>query len=69
MTIYFSSDHHWGHAAARSFYRRPFGSVAEMDQVMIERWNAVVEPGDEVWHLGDLQFVGRPRALLVCWRA
>jgi calcineurin-like phosphoesterase family protein len=53
VTIYFSSDQHWAHAAARSFYRRPFGSVAEMDQVMIERWNAVVEPNDEVWHLGD----------------
>ena len=53
MAIYFTSDHHFCHAAARSFYRRPFGSVAEMDQVMIDRWNAVVGPGDEVWHLGD----------------
>ena len=24
-----------------------------MDQAMIDRWNAVVEPGDELWHLGD----------------
>ena len=53
MTIYVTSDHHWGHAAARSFYRRPFASVDEMDRVMIERWNAVVGPEDEIWHLGD----------------
>lgn len=53
MTIYVTSDHHWGHAAARSFYRRPFPSVDEMDRVMIERWNAVVGPEEEVWHLGD----------------
>jgi calcineurin-like phosphoesterase family protein len=53
MTFYFTSDQHWGHAAARSFYQRPFASVDEMDEVMIERWNAVVEPDDEVWHLGD----------------
>jgi calcineurin-like phosphoesterase family protein len=53
MTIYVTSDHHWGHAAARSFYRRPFASVDEMDRVMIERWNAVVGPEEEVWHLGD----------------
>jgi calcineurin-like phosphoesterase family protein len=55
MSVYFISDHHFGQAAARSFYRRPFASVAEMDQEMIDRWNFVVSPGDEdeVWHLGD----------------
>ena len=53
MTVYFSSDHHFGHAAARGFYRRPFASAAEMDRQMIDRWNAVISPGDEVWHLGD----------------
>jgi calcineurin-like phosphoesterase family protein len=53
MSVHFSSDQHFGHAAARSFYRRPFASVAEMDQRMIDRWNSVVEPEDEIWHLGD----------------
>jgi calcineurin-like phosphoesterase family protein len=53
MPVYFASDHHFGHAAARSFYRRPFTSIAEMDRVMIDRWNAVVGIGDELWHLGD----------------
>jgi calcineurin-like phosphoesterase family protein len=55
MAIYFTSDHHFGDATARRFYRRPFASVAEMDQQMIDRWNSVVGPGvgDEVWHLGD----------------
>jgi calcineurin-like phosphoesterase family protein len=53
VTIYFSADHHFGDARARTFYRRPFASVAEMDQAMIDRWNATVVPGDEVWHLGD----------------
>jgi calcineurin-like phosphoesterase family protein len=53
MPVYFTSDHHFGHAGARSLYRRPFASVAEMDGQMICRWNSVVEPGDVVWHLGD----------------
>ena len=53
MSIYFSSDHHFGHAAARAFYRRPFSSVDEMDREMIERWNAAVALSDEIWHLGD----------------
>ena len=65
MDIHFTSDHHWGHAAARSFYRRPFSSLAEMDQVMMERWNAVVEPNDEVWHLGD--FAVRQSAMRVAY--
>ena len=51
--VYFTSDHHFGHAGARSLYRRPFASVTEMDQQMIDRWNSVIEPDDEVWHLGD----------------
>jgi calcineurin-like phosphoesterase family protein len=53
MSVYFTSDHHFGHAAARSFYRRPFSSVDEMDREMIERWNLVVGLSDEVWYLGD----------------
>ncbi|HEY7576342.1 MAG TPA: metallophosphoesterase family protein [Acetobacteraceae bacterium] len=53
MAVLFTSDHHFGHGAARSFYRRPFASAAEMHEAMVERWNAVVQPGDEVWHLGD----------------
>ena len=53
MVLYFTSDHHIGHGAARGFYRRPFASVGEMDRVLVGRWNEVVEPEDEVWHLGD----------------
>jgi calcineurin-like phosphoesterase family protein len=38
-----------------------------MDRVMIERWNAVVGPEEDVWHLGDFavcQSAGRVGALL-----
>lgn len=51
--IWFTADHHFGHSGARSLYRRPFASVAEMDRQMIARWNAVVAPDDDLWHLGD----------------
>ena len=44
MSVYFTSDHHFGHSGARSFYRRPFASVAEMDRQMIARWNSIIEP-------------------------
>jgi calcineurin-like phosphoesterase family protein len=53
MTVYFTSDQHFGHAAARGFYGRPFASTADMDDQMIAHWNSVVSPIDELWHLGD----------------
>ena len=65
MSVHFSSDQHFGHAAARSFYRRPFASVAEMDQQMIDRWNSTIEAGDEVWHLGD--FAVRQSPARIAW--
>jgi calcineurin-like phosphoesterase family protein len=53
MTAFFTSDHHFGDHRVLNRYPRPFGSVAEMDEGLIARWNAVVGPDDEVWHLGD----------------
>ena len=37
MAVFFTSDTHFGHAGARSLYRRPFASVAEMDAAMLDR--------------------------------
>ncbi|MGG5811323.1 metallophosphoesterase family protein [Falsiroseomonas sp. CW058] len=63
MTVFFTSDTHFGHAGARGLYRRPFATVAEMDAAMEARWNAVVGPRDEVWHLGDVAVGVKPAAL------
>ena len=53
MAVFFTSDTHFGDHRVLNLYPRPFASVAEMDAGMIERWNAVVGPDDDVWHLGD----------------
>ncbi|MCO6416519.1 metallophosphoesterase family protein [Siccirubricoccus sp. KC 17139] len=63
MTVFFTSDTHFGDARARALYRRPFGSVAEMDAAMLERWNTTVGPEDEVWHLGDFALRMSPTAM------
>jgi calcineurin-like phosphoesterase family protein len=60
MNIFLTSDHHFGHERMCSFLRpngkkvRPWSCAAEMDEALIERWNAVVKPGDKVYHLGDV---------------
>ncbi|HVY14917.1 MAG TPA: metallophosphoesterase family protein [Rhodopila sp.] len=53
MTVWFTADTHFNHAGALSLYRRPFGSVAAMNAALEARWNGVVGPDDDVWHLGD----------------
>lgn len=53
MAVFFTSDTHFGDHRTLNIHPRPFASVAEMDEAIVERWNAVVAPGDEVWHLGD----------------
>lgn len=58
--IFIISDTHFGHAAILGFKNldgspvRDFASVAEMDEAMVSRWNAVVRPQDHVYHLGDV---------------
>lgn len=52
--MFFTSDTHWGDHRTLNIGRRPFGSVAEMDEALVAGWNAAVGPGDEVWHLGDV---------------
>jgi calcineurin-like phosphoesterase family protein len=53
MALFFTSDTHFGDHRTLNIHRRPFASVAEMDEAMVAGWNAVVGPQDEVWHLGD----------------
>lgn len=51
---FFTADTHFGHAGLINHgYRPKFSSVEEMDENLVQRWNAVVRPCDSVWHLGD----------------
>lgn len=54
MATYFTADTHFGHAKIIQLAGRPFASEDEMNERLIANWNAVVKPGDEVWHLGDV---------------
>ena len=60
MAVFFTSDTHFGHGGALGLYRRPFASVAAMNEALVERWNETVGPEDTVWHLGDFAIRQRP---------
>lgn len=59
--IWFVSDTHFGHTNIIKFCNRPFSSVKEMDEALINNWNSVVQPNDIVFHLGDFAFASNAR--------
>jgi calcineurin-like phosphoesterase family protein len=55
---WWTSDLHLGHQNIIRYCARPFASVEAMDDGLIDRWNQVVDPADEVWLLGDVAMGG-----------
>lgn len=60
MTTHFISDLHLGHAKVinpdfEAKYR-PFETIEEHDQGLVDNWNSVVGEKDTVWVLGDVAF-------------
>lgn len=51
--IYFTSDSHFNHVNILSYCPRPWATVVEMNEALIQNWNQVVKPEDIVYHLGD----------------
>ena len=59
MSYVFIGCTHFGHAKIIKLCNRPFSSIEEMDEKMIEMWNETVGPNDRVIHLGDFSFKAR----------
>jgi len=51
--LFFTSDTHFFHYNIIKYCDRPFATVLEMNQTLIDEWNAVVSPDDTIFHLGD----------------
>lgn len=58
IDTWFTSDTHFGHKNILEYEKdaRPFSTIEEMHEVLIDRWNSVVKPNDVVYHLGDFCF-------------
>lgn len=58
MATFITSDQHFHHSNVLDFEDRPFETVEEMNERIIENWNAVVRKTDTVYVLGDFCFGG-----------
>src|SRR5258706_15269140 len=58
---WFTADFHFGHANIVRYCNRPFATVDEMDQAILERLNASVKINDMLYFLGDFCMGNRAR--------
>jgi len=53
---WFISDTHFDHANIIDYCARPFADVDEMNNILVDNWNATVKQQDKVYFLGDIAF-------------
>lgn len=64
------ADTHFGHLGSTKFLcddgskMRPWDSVEEMDEALVDNWNKVVGRKDRVYHLGDVAINRRALPIL-----
>ena len=56
--IYFTADTHFFHSNIIGMANRPFHSVEEMNEALIQNWNAKVSDNDDIFVLGDFSLKG-----------
>lgn len=72
--IFFCSDHHFGHANILNFKRedgtplRDFQDIDHMNEIIVQRHNLTVRPGDKVYFLGDVVMSRKTSALEILGR-
>lgn len=55
---FYIADTHFGHKNILKFEseKRPFSSIEEHDETIVDNWNKLIKPDDIVYHLGDIAF-------------
>ena len=55
--IYFTSDTHFCHNKSFLYEPRGFNDIKEHDNQIIQNWNSLIKPDDDVYHLGDVMLL------------
>lgn len=65
MAVWFTSDTHYSHKKILEFcpVTRPFTDIGEMNRHLIAQWQALVQPEDDVWMLGDIFWCDAGKAM------
>lgn len=59
--VFFTADTHFGHEWIVGFNNRPYSSIKDMDQGLIDNWNEVVPRDGLTFVLGDIGFTSEER--------
>lgn len=59
--IWFTSDLHFCHRNIMNYCNRPWKTVEEMNEALINNWNSVVKDDDIVFNLGDFAFASNSK--------
>lgn len=59
--IWFTSDLHFYHRNIMNYCNRPWETVEEMNEALINNWNSVVKDDDIVFNLGDFAFASNSK--------
>lgn len=62
--FYFTADEHYGHKRVIEYSGRPFSSVQEMDECIMDNFNSVVTGKDTTVHIGDFSLAGKKREII-----
>ena len=65
---FFTSDLHFGHKNIIEFCDRPWSSLEDMREGLIQRWNEVIRNQDEVYVLGDFSFLNAEKTMAILRR-
>ena len=57
--IFFTSDTHYQHKKIIEYCNRPFKDMQDMEDSLVDNWNAMVGKDDTVYHLGDFAFANK----------
>ena len=61
--IWFTSDEHYAHSRILKYSNRPFSSLDEMHDTLIQNNNKIVKKNDTVYHVGDFTFIHDPEVV------